>query len=83
MADFKVYQQKRKMPKMGISDEIIDLSIGLIVLVFVGAFAITEYMAVNTSTWDATTILMWGLVIVFFILAVGLLFVRYVRNAKN
>lgn len=65
---------------MGLSDEIIELSVGLLVLTFVGAFAITQYMGTNTDAWDATTVLMWGLVIVFFILAVALLFIRYVRK---
>jgi len=73
----------REMSKMGLSDQIIELSIGLLVLVFVGAFAITQYFGVNTSTWDATTILMWGLVIVFFILSVGLLFIGYVRRGTR
>lgn len=68
---------------MGLSDSVIELSIGLLVLVFVGAFAITQYMAVNTDTWDATTILMWGLVIVFFILSIGLLFIGYVRRGSK
>lgn len=65
-----------------LSESIIELSIGLLVLVFVGAFAITQYFAVNTTTWDATTILMWGLVIVFFILSIGLLFIGYVRRGR-
>ena len=68
---------------MGLSDQIIELSIGMLVLVFVGAFAITQYFGVNTSTWDATTILMWGLVIVFFILSIGLLFIGYVRKGSK
>lgn len=68
---------------LGLSDQIIELSIGLLVLVFVGAFAITQYFGVNTSTWDSTTILMWGLVIVFFILSVGLLFIGYVRRGSR
>lgn len=71
------------MARMGLSDQVIELSIGMLVLVFVGAFAITQYFGVNTSTWNATTILMWGLVIVFFILSIGLLFIGYVRRGSK
>lgn len=65
---------------MQVARFIISLSVGLLVLVFIGTIALNQFFATSTASFDAQTLLLWAIVPVIFLLAVVL---RMLSAATN
>lgn len=65
-----------------INQKIIGLVVALILVSYLGPVGIDAFFNASTTTWNAQTVALWGIVIVMFAVALFLLFIKYVEKGR-